>query len=131
MVASTHIRNYVFMAIACQVIIGKECPTTPASEVLRTPWLFDIRCVGMASASHDIRLRRSALILLNVAYWTIAEELLTVWCFARIEVPEEFHAGVDDNNVDIMACIFSGRRIEGLRPRTFLRHTMFAVTCCK
>ncbi|MFM7981328.1 MAG: hypothetical protein ACKPKO_18630, partial [Candidatus Fonsibacter sp.] len=69
----------------------------------------------MASANHDIRLRRCALILLNVPYWKIAEESLTVW-LARIEVPAEFHAGVDNNNADIVDFIFSERRNEGTAP---------------
>ena len=78
-------------------ILGGACPTAPASVVLRTPWLFDLRCVGMASASHDIRLRRSTLVLLIVHFWRTQEESLTEW-FARIELPEEFRAGIDNNN---------------------------------
>ena len=69
----------------------------------------------MSSANHDIRLRRSTLILLNVPYWKIPEESLTVW-FARIELPEEFRAGIDNNNVDIMDFVFSERRTEGTAP---------------
>ena len=109
-------------------VLGGAYPTAPASAVLRTPWLFDLRCVGMASASRDIQLRRSTLALLNVPFWKTPEESLTEW-FARIELPNEFQAGIDNNNVDIVDFVFSERRI--LRPRTFLRHTTFAVTCCK
>ncbi|MFM7985775.1 MAG: hypothetical protein ACKPKO_41320, partial [Candidatus Fonsibacter sp.] len=52
------------------------------------------------------------MILLNVPYWKIAEEPLTMW-LARLEVPEEFHAGVDSNNVVIVDFIFCERRIDG------------------
>ena len=97
-------------------ILGGACPTAPASVVLRTPWLFDLRCVGLASASHDIRWRRSTLVLLNVPYWRTPEESLTA-SFARIELPEEFHAGIDDNNnADIVDFVFSELRIEWNAP---------------
>ena len=33
----------------------KACPTAPALAVLRAPWSFDLRRVGMASASHELR----------------------------------------------------------------------------
>ena len=92
-------------------MLGGTCPTAPASVVLRTPWLFDLCCIGMASASHDIRLRRFTLVLLNVPFWKTPEESLTEW-FARIELPEEFQAGIDNNNVDIVDFVFSERRIE-------------------
>ena len=35
--------------------LGKACPTAPALVVLRTPWSFDLRRVGMASANHELR----------------------------------------------------------------------------
>ena len=67
----------------------------------------------MASASHDIRLRPSTLVLLNVPFWKTPEESLTEW-FARIELPEEFRAGIDNiNNVDIVDFVFSKHRIDG------------------
>ena len=34
---------------------GKACPTAPALVVLRAPWSFDLRRVGMASANHELR----------------------------------------------------------------------------
>ena len=49
------------------------------------------------------------------AVWTTPEESLTVW-FARLELPEEFHAGIDNNNVDIVDFVFSERRFEGIAP---------------
>ena len=79
-------------------ILGGVCPTAPASVVLRTPWSFDIRCVEMASASHDIRLRRSTLALFNVRFWKTPEESLIEW-FARIELTEELQARIDNNIV--------------------------------
>ena len=98
-------------------MLGGACPTAPASVVLRAPWLFDLRCVGMASASRDIRLRRSTLVLLNLRFWKSPEESLTVW-FARIELPEEFHAGFDNNNdVDIVDANGCSRLLEPC-PRT-------------
>ena len=69
----------------------------------------------MASASHDIRLRRSTLVLLNVHFWMTQEESLTEW-FARIELPEEFRAGIDNNSVDIVDFVFSERRLAGTAP---------------
>ncbi len=80
--------------------------------VLRTPGSFDLRCVGMASASHDIRLIRPTLVLLNVPFCRTPEESLIEW-FARIELPEEFQAGIDNNNLDIVDFVFGERRIEG------------------
>ena len=47
--------------------------------------------------------------------WRNQEESLTAW-FARIELPEEFHAGTDDNNVHMVDFTFSERRIEGTAP---------------
>ena len=90
-------------------VLGRACPTAPALVVLRTPGSFDLRCVGMASASHDIRLRRSTLVLLNVPFWRTSEESLIEW-FARTEQPEEFQSGIDHINVDIADFIFGQRR---------------------
>ena len=58
-------------------ILGGARPTAQALVLLRTPWLFDIalhRCVGMATANHGIRFKRSTLILLNVPYWKSADD---------------------------------------------------------
>ena len=63
----------------------------------------------MASASHDIRLRRSTLVLLNVPFWRTSEESLIEW-FARAEQPEEFQSSEDHINVDIADFIFGQRR---------------------
>ena len=87
-------------------VLGEACPTAPALVVLRTPGSFDLRCVGMASANHDIRLRRSTLVLLNVPFWRTSEE---EW-FARTEQPEEFQSSEDHINVDIADFIFGQRR---------------------
>ena len=81
-------------------VLGEACPTAPAVVVFRAPSSFDLRRVGMASASHDIRLRRSTLVLLNVPFWRTSEESLIEW-FARTEQPEEFQARIDHINVDI------------------------------
>ena len=65
----------------------------------------------MATASHDIRFKRSNLILLNSPYWKFDEgEPLTTW-WARIDLPEEFRNRID-NNTDIVDFVFSERRIE-------------------
>ena len=78
---------YVFAAVALFTsVLGEAHPTAPALVVLRTPGSFDLRCVGMASASHDIRLRRSTLVLLNVPFWKTSQESLIAW-FTRIELP--------------------------------------------
>ena len=90
--------------------LGGACPTAPASVVLRAPWLFDLGCVGMASANHNIRLRRSAVVLLEEPFWRTPEESLTAW-FVRIELPEEFHAGID-HNVEIVYFACNRQRIE-------------------
>ena len=90
-------------------VLGEACPTAPALVVLRTPGSFDLRRVGMASASHDIRLRRSTLVLLNVPFWRTSEESLIEW-FARTEQPEEFQSSEDHINVDIADFIFGQRR---------------------
>ena len=91
-------------------ILGGARPTAPASVVLRTHWLFDLGYVGMASASHNIRWRRSLLVFLDEPFWSTPEESLAAW-FARIELPEEFHAGID-HNVDIMDFTCSKQRVE-------------------
>ena len=93
-----------------KTIIGGACPTARASVVLRAPWLFDFGCVGTASASHNIRLRRSLLVLLDEPFWSTPEESLTAW-FARIELPEEFHARIDHNS-DIVDFTCSKQRIQ-------------------
>ena len=93
--------------------LGGACPTAPALLVLRTFGSFDLRCVGMAAASHDIWSRRSTLVFLSVPFWKTSEESLIEW-FARIELPEEFQAGIDNNNVDIVDFVFSELRIEGV-----------------
>ena len=84
----------------------------------------------MASASHDIRLRRSKIVLINVHVWRTKDESLTKW-FARIELPEEFRAGIDNNNADIVDFVFSERRIERAAFRIVLRHSTFAIICCR
>ena len=107
--ACSCIRNCVFVAVAFISVLGEACPTAPAFVVLRTLGSFDLRCVGMASASHDIRLRRSTLVLLSVPFWRTSEESLVEW-FARAEQPEDFQSGMDHINVDIADCIFGQRR---------------------
>ena len=85
----------------------------------------------MASASHDIQLRRSTLVFLNVPFWQISEESLIEW-IARIELTEEFQAGINRiNSVDIVDFIFSERRIESTAHRTSAGHITCAVTCCR
>ena len=69
----------------------------------------------MATANRDIRLKRSTLILISVPHRRSAEESLTVW-FARIDLPEEFRAGIDHND-DIVDFVFGERRIEGTSAR--------------
>ena len=90
-------------------VLGEACPTAPAVVVFRTPGSFDLRRVGMASANHDIRLRRSTLVLLNVPFWRTSEESLIEW-LARTEQPEEFQSSEDHINVDIADFIFGQRR---------------------
>ena len=90
-------------------VLGEACPTAPALVVLRTPGSFDLRCVGMASASHDIRLRRSTLVLLSVPFWRTSEESLIEW-FARAEQLAEFQPGMNHINVDIADFNFGQRR---------------------
>ena len=68
-----------------------------------------VRRVGMAAASHDIRLRRSTLVLLNVPFWRTSEESL-IERFARAGQPEEFQAGEDHINVDVADFICGQRR---------------------
>ena len=63
----------------------------------------------MASTSHDIRLRRSTLVLWNVPFWRTSDESLIEW-FARAEQPEEFQSGIGHINVDIADFIFGQRR---------------------
>ena len=90
-------------------VLGEPCPTAPAVVVFRTPGSLDLRRVGMDSASHDIRLRRSTLVLLNVPFWRTSEESL-IERLARTEQPEEFQPGEDHINVDIADFICGQRR---------------------
>ena len=90
-------------------VLGEACPTAPAVVVFRTPGSLDLRRVGMASASHDIRLRRSTLVLLNVPFWRTSEESL-IERFARTGQPEEFQSGEDHINVDVADFVCGLRR---------------------
>ena len=56
----------LFAAVAFVSVLGEACPTAPASGGAPHTWVVRLRCVGMAAASHDIRLRGSTLVLLNV-----------------------------------------------------------------
>ena len=82
----------------------------------------------MAAARHDIRLRGSTLVLLNVSCRKDEEgESLIAW-FTRIDLPHEFRDGVDRirDPIDIEAFVFSERQIEGTSPADLASaHYMF------
>ncbi len=86
------LRNYVFVLPQSLSSPSSEklAPQHRPRVVLRTPGSFDLRCVGMAAANHDIRWRGSTLVLLNVPRRKDSEgEPLIVW-FDRIRSPHEF-----------------------------------------
>ena len=97
----------------------KLAPLHRPRVVLRTLGSFDFRCVGMAAASHDIRLRGSTLVLLNVPRRKDSEgEPLIVW-FDRIRLPHEFRDVVDHirDPIDIEEFVFSERQIADTSPK--------------